>query len=86
MTQPQTLQQQVLAVIQNHAKLRTTGMTPREVLAGHQRAFDGRLTVDHIKTHIHALATAGHLVRMDRRTCSICHHAAQQVRAATLKA
>ena len=86
MTQPQTIQQQVLHVIQNHAKFRTTGMTPREVLESHKHAFDGRLTVNDIKTHIHTLATAGHLVRMDRRTCSICHQAAQQVRAATLKA
>lgn len=82
-TKPQTIQQQVLAVIQRASLTRTPGMTPREVLAGHQRAFDGRLTVDDIKTHIHALATAGHLVRMDRRTCTMCHQAAQQVRAAT---
>jgi hypothetical protein len=81
-TQPQTIQQQVLHVIQRASLTRTPGMTPREVLAAHQRAFDGRLTVDDIKTHMHALATAGHLVRMDRRTCTMCHQAAQQVRAA----
>lgn len=80
--QPQTLQQQVLAIIQRASLTRTPGMTPREVLHAHQRAFDGRLTVDDIKTHMHALATAGHLVRMDRRTCTMCHQAAQQVRSA----
>ncbi len=79
MTQPQTIQQQVLHVIQRASITRTPGTTPREVLESHKHAFDGRLTVNDIKTHIHALATAGHLVRMDRRTCSICHQAAQQV-------
>lgn len=85
-TKPQTIQQQVLAVIQSAAATRTPGMTPAEVLRGHQQSFDGRLTKDDIKTHIHALATAGHLVRMDRRACSISRMPAQQVRAATAKA
>lgn len=83
LTQQKTIQQQVLHVIQRASLTRTPGMTPREVLAAHQRTFDGRLTVDDVKTHMHALATAGHLVRMDRRTCTMCHQAAQQVRAAT---
>ena len=61
-TQPQTIQQQVLHVIQRASLTRTPGMTPREVLAAHQSSFGRRLTVDDVKTHMHALATAGSLL------------------------
>lgn len=82
-TTPQTIQQQVLAVIQRAANTRTPGMTPREILAGYQSSYGGRLTVDDIKQHIHALANTGALLRMDRRPCSANRgQPAQQVRAA----
>lgn len=88
LTKPQTIQQQVLAVIQRASLTRTPGMTPREVLADYQGAFGGRLTLDDIKKYIHELVTTGDLVRMDRRACTahVNHQPAQQVRAATLKA
>ena len=81
--QPQTIQQQVLSIIQRASKTRTPGMTPREILAGYQASFGGRLTVDDIKTYVQALVVAGHAVRMDRRACTVNHNQpAQQVRAA----
>jgi hypothetical protein len=82
-TTPQTVQQQVLSVVQRIKDTRRPGMTMREILASYQARFGGRLTVDDIKQHAHALTTAGALVGMERRGCTINHgQPAHQVRAA----
>lgn len=82
-TTPQTVQQQVLSVVQRIKDTRRPGMTMREILAGYQAKFGGRLTVDDIKQHVHTLTTDGAVLVMERRGCTINHgQLAHQVRAA----
>lgn len=82
-TTPQTVQQQVLSVVQRIKDTRRPGMTMREILSGYQSKFGGRLTVDDIKQHVHALTNDGALLVMERRGCTLNHgQPAHQVRAA----
>ena len=82
-TQPQTIQQQVLSVVQRIKDTRRPGMTAREILSGYQATYGGRLTVDDIKKHIHTLTTDGALLIMERRGCTMNKgQPAHQVRAA----
>ena len=86
--QPQTVQQRVFGVIQLAATTRTPGMTPREIQARYRTTYGNDLDMNSIKAHIHTLTTAGQLVRMARRACTVesNHQPAQQVRAATATA
>lgn len=80
MTQPQTLQQQVLDICQRAARTRTPGVTPREIQVCHKSIYGVYLELGFIKDQIHTLVTLGQLERTGHRVCEVGHTRAPVVR------